>query len=281
MNAPDPRLYAYRPDVADARLLGNVESARFAEGVRHQVNVPLLGVHQQPQSDAMQTSQALMGEIVLVFAEEDGWAFAQIEGDGYVGYVLLHGLSREIAPPTHRVAVPATFMYPAPSMKSQPATAITMNARVTVSGEEGKFSRLANGRFVYTSHLKPFSEHEMDFVAVAECFRHAPYYWGGKSVYGVDCSGLVQVALEACGIAAPRDSDMQEKALGHQLMVNDLVGLRRGDLVFWNGHVGIMRDDRNLLHANGYHMMAVEEPLSAAVERIAKIYGQISSVRRL
>ncbi len=281
MTKLDPRLNAFRPDLADARLQGRVEAARFVEGVRFQVTEPLLGVHKAPRFDAMQLTQALMGETVLVFAEEGGWVFAQLGGDGYAGYLAATGVSREIVTPTHRVSVPSTFMYPAPNLKSLPAAGITMNARVTVIAEDGKFSTLANGRFVYSRHLKPVAEMETDFAEVAEMFLHAPYYWGGKSVYGLDCSGLVQLSLEACGTAAPRDCDMQEAALGKPVMANDLDGLKRGDLVFWGGHVGIMSDSRTLLHANGHHMMVMSEPLREAVERIARSYGQIASIKRM
>jgi len=152
---------------------------------------------------------------------------------------------------------------------------------VRVATEIGVYSQLSNGRFVFTAHLKPVGDVETDFVAVAEMFRHVPYYWGGKSVHGLDCSGLVQLALEACGRSALRDSDMQEQTLGERLLINDLDSLKRGDLIFWNGHVGIMVDERMLLHANGHHMMVVAEPLKDAVDRIAARHGQLTSIRRL
>ena len=281
MTKPDPRLHAFRPDLADARLRGRVEAGRFVEGFRHQVIEPIVPVHKAPRFDAMQLTQALLGETLVVFESLEGWAFAQLETDGYVGYVSVNALTRDIVAPSHRVAVPLTFMYPAPDLKTQPVIAITLNARVTAVADDGKFLRLGNGHYVFSRHLKLLGEPESDFVAVAEQFRHVPYYWGGKSAQGLDCSGLVQLALEACGIAALRDSDMQAKSLGRPLLVNDLDGLRRGDLVFWDGHVGIMSDARTLLHANGHHMMVVAEPLRDAVERIARSYGEVTSIRRL
>jgi cell wall-associated NlpC family hydrolase len=281
MTTLDPRLNAYRTDLADAALAGRVEAERFVEPRLMQVVEPVVSVHAAPRFDAMQLTQALIGETVKLFQEEEGWAFVQLAADGYVGYVNGNALSPRIVTPTHRVAVPATFLYPEPNLKAQPAVPITLNALLSVTGQSGDFSRLPEGRFVFTAHLKPVDSFESDFVAVAEMYRHVPYYWGGKSVHGLDCSGLVQLSLEACGIRALRDTDMQESTLGEKLMLNDLDSLQRGDLVFWKGHVGIMTDAETLLHANGHHMMAVAEPLKEAVARIAALYGQVTSIRRL
>jgi cell wall-associated NlpC family hydrolase len=158
---------------------------------------------------------------------------------------------------------------------------LTLNASIqAVEGDE-KFLRLVDGRFVFAEHAKPVGEYETDFVAVAERFLHVPYLWGGKSLLGLDCSGLVQLSLDATGQPCPRDSDMQEQQLGGNLPVDRLDDLRRGDFVFWNGHVGIMTDTEHLLHANGFHMQVIREPLRQAVDRIAKSYGQISSIKRL
>lgn len=281
MTKLDPRLHAYRPDLADAALEGRVEATRFVTPRLMQVVEPIVTVHRAPRFDAMQLTQALMGETVKLFDEQEGWAFVQLAGDGYVGYVNGNALSPHVIAPTHRVAVPSTFLYPEPNLKAQPAVPVTLNARLAVTGVSGQYAQLADGRFVFTAHLKPADAFEKDFVHVAEAFRHVPYYWGGKSAHGLDCSGLVQLALEACGLAALRDTDMQEGTLGQQLMVNDLDSLTRGDLVFWKGHVGIMTDGETLLHANGHHMMVAEEPLKQAVERIAAQYGQVTSIRRL
>lgn len=280
MSKLDPRLHAFRPDLADAALAGRVESRRFVEPRPMQVIEPVVTLHKAPRFDAMQLTQALFGEEVKLFHEEEGWAWVQLARDGYVGYVNGNALSPHMVTPTHRVAVPSTFMYPDANLKSLPAITLTLNAQVRVVAESGAFSQLSNNRFVFSAHLKPAGEVERDFVAVAEMFRHVPYYWGGKSVQGLDCSGLVQLALEACGRPSLRDSDMQEQTLGETLLVNDLDALKRGDLVFWNGHVGIMTDDRTLLHANGHHMMVVAEPLKDAVDRIAARYGQMTSIRR-
>jgi cell wall-associated NlpC family hydrolase len=277
----DTRLNAYRPDLADARLLGRIEAERFVEGRVMQVLNPLVSIHKAPRFDAIQISQALMGEMLRVFEEREGWAFVQLERDGYVGYVSANALTPHVKSPTHRIAVASTLLYSAPDIKSQPVSIITMNSAVAVTGGDERFAQLDNGRFAHRAHLKPVGEPERDHVKVAEMFRHAPYYWGGKSVHGLDCSGLIQLSLEACGMNCPRDSDMQEKSVGTALLLNDLDGLKRGDLVFWAGHAGIMVDERTVLHANGHHMMTVTEPLREAVKRIAATDNQVTSIKRL
>lgn len=281
MTELDRRLYAYREDLADVALAGRVEARRFVTPRLMQVVEPVVPLHKQPRFDAMQLTQALLGETVKLFDEQEGWAWVQLVRDGYVGYMNGNALAAPGAAASHRVAVPSTFLYPQANLKSQPALAIPLNAQVTVAEEQGAFSRLAGGRFVFSAHLKQATDFERDFVAVAELYRHVPYLWGGKSVQGLDCSGLVQLALEAAGINAPRDSDMQEADLGTPIAHDDFGNLRRGDLVFWDGHVGIMTDARTLLHANGHHMMVVAEPLAEAAARIARRYGPVTGVRRL
>jgi cell wall-associated NlpC family hydrolase len=179
--------------------------------------------------------------------------------------------------PGHRVAVPRTWVYPAPDIKTPPVLALPMNSQLAVAGSEGRFAAFDRG-FIVADHLRPLTEPEADFVAVAERFLGAPYLWGGKTWSGLDCSGLVQVALEAAGHAAPRDTDLQQAALGEAVPDSDL---QRGDLVFWRGHVGVMLDAETLLHANAHHMQVAREPLAAARARIARTGAEILSVRRL
>lgn len=277
MTELDNRLHAYRTDLADMKLRGRINAKGFVEGVSMEVVVPIADIHREASSTAMQTTQALFGERLLAFEIRDDWVWCQLERDGYVGYIAKTFVSSELTKPTHRVSVPATFLYPLPDIKSQVAINLPMNAKLQIVASDEKFSRLSNEKFIFTKHLKPLNEFESDFVSVAEKFLDVPYYWGGKTALGLDCSGLVQTSLEVCGISSPRDTDMQETQLGQKLMVNDLDGLRRGDLVFWKGHVGIMVDQKTLLHANGHHMMTVKEPLAEAVTRIA---DPVASIRR-
>lgn len=281
MTKLDPRLNALRADVADARLAAAAPGARLVEGELREVAVPILSLYREPRFDARLDTQGLMGERVRVFDVREGWAWLQLEADGYVGYAAEDDLGALQSTPTHRIAVPSTFMFPAPDIKSQPVVTLTMNAKVAVIGGDERFAHLANGRFVVARHLKPISESEADFVAVAEAYLHVPYLWGGKSVRGLDCSGLMQLSLEAAGRVAPRDSDMQEQQLGEALPKDDLNGLKRGDLVFWAGHVGVMTDAEMLLHANGHFMQVTHEPLRTAVERIGRGNSPVTTIKRL
>lgn len=277
----DRRLNAVRPDLADARLRGRVDAPRFAEGVAKRVLDPVAALRREPSPASALDTQALLGEAVSVFEEDaEGWAWVQLERDGYVGYLPSAALG--IAPePSHRIAVQRTFVYPGPNLKLPTDTFLSLGAAVTVERTEGQYARIAAG-WVVSDHLDRIGECEPDFVAVAERFLHTPYLWGGKTSLGIDCSGLVQVSMQAAGLGAPRDSDMQEGALGTPIAFDErMSGLERGDLVFWKGHVGIMLDADTLLHANGYHMAVAMEPIRQACARIlAKSFGAVSAVRR-
>jgi cell wall-associated NlpC family hydrolase len=277
----DKRRHVFREDLAEAALQGHVEAKRFVAGADARIGVPVSTIHRSPAEDTMQISQALFGEDLQVFERANGWAWIKSRADGYVGYVLESALTTVMPPITHRVAAHATHLYPKANLKTVPAVVLPLNARLSVVDQNGDYMELATGGFVFADHLAPITANAPDFVSVAERFVHTPYLWGGKTAAGLDCSGLVQAALQASGISAPRDADMQEAELGTALLVNDLDGLKRGDLVFWEGHVGIMRDDTQLLHANGHHMMTVIEPLRDAVERIAAKGTPVSSVKRL
>ena len=276
MTVLDPRLNAYREDLADEKLKGQVEAAHWVKGGASNINVPVASLRKKPDEQAMQLTQALFGEACCVFEIHNGWAWVQLQEDGYVGYVREEALAAQTHAPTHRVANVSTWRFPSTDLKAQPATQLYMNSRVAVEGVNGIFSVLQSGGAVFAGHLRGLKQFESDFVDVAERFLHVPYYWGGKTCAGTDCSGLVQISLHACGIAALRDSDMQENSLG--ILIEDHKILQRGDFVFWPGHVGIMQSAAQLLHANGHFMMVTSEPLTHAIARSEK---PVSSVRRL
>jgi hypothetical protein len=274
----DPRVTPIRADLAAASLRGKVEAARFAEGTTRRVVAAGAPLRRRPAADAPLETEALHGEAATVYDEVDGWSWAQLPRDSYVGYLPSAALGPWIEP-THRVAALRTHGYPGPSIKQPPAHAISLGARLRIERVEGDFAIAADGLHYFARHLAPVGDFEPDFVAVAERFLETPYLWGGRTSEGIDCSGLIQTALTAAGVAAPRDSDM---LAGMGASVSADAALRRGDLVFWKGHVGVMRDADALLHANGWHMKVASEPLREAQARIAASGGgPITSIRRL
>jgi hypothetical protein len=215
MPSLDPRITPARPDLAAAHLRGKVEATHFVEGTAQEVIAGLAPVRQAPSHDAPLLTEALCGERVTIYETDDeGWAWGQLESDGYVGWLPAAALLAPGPQPTHRVAALRTLVFPAASIKLPPMDALPLGARVAVAREQESFAVTAYGGFVPRQHLAPIADVEPDFVAVAERFLGVPYLWGGKSSLGLDCSGLLQVALTACGVKCPRDSDMQEGALG-------------------------------------------------------------------
>ena len=282
MNEFDPRLTPARPDLAAQHLKGKVEAGRFAEGETYEVIESHAPVRRQPAPDAPLDTEALMGESVIVYEiTDEGYAWGQLESDGYVGWLPASALRRPGPAPTHRVRVLRTLVFPGSSIKLPPVAAPSLGARLAIAREQDRFAVTPAGWFVPANHLARLDQLESDFVAVAERFRGVPYLWGGKTSLGLDCSGLVQIALQACGIRAPRDSDLQEQALGEPIaMAQALAGLRRGDLLFWPGHVAIARDGATLVHANAYHMMVEIEPVAEAMARIRAAGTEITSIKR-
>ncbi|MGH6810931.1 MAG: NlpC/P60 family protein [Methylocella sp.] len=279
----DPRLTPARPDLAAARLRGKIAAADYVEGRALHVGAGTADLRHAPAPDAPLDTQALFGEEVMLYEDHEGWGWVQLARDGYVGYIAMAALADGRTGATHRVRVNRSFVYPGPDLKLPSRDALPLGASVCVRAAKGAFAQIDDAAFVFLGHLMLNGESQKDFVAVAERLLHAPYLWGGKTSLGVDCSGLVQISLDAAGITAPRDTDLQEQALGLPIAVaTDLAGLRRGDLVFWRGHVGIMRDETTLLHANAHHMLVASEPLRIARDRIlAKTSHPISAIKRL
>ena len=277
----DRRLHAYKDDVADIRLRGKVRALRFVKPQLRQVSVSLAPVLREPRYDAPTDTQALFGEPVHVFQVKDGWAFVQLVVDNYVGFMPARCLTAQVLDPTHRIAVPQTLLYSRPDIKSNPVQPAYMNSLVSVASVEGDMAKLKDHRYVWARHLRSIDDHWSDPATVAEAFVNTPYLWGGKTWAGLDCSGLVQTAFQACGFDCPRDTDMMQAGFGTPLKQDRSLKLQRNDLVFWKGHIGIMLDGAQLLHANGYHMQTVVEPLAAAIKRIAAVYGNVTGVSRV
>lgn len=277
----DRRLNAYRDDLAAESLKGKVDAPRYATGIRKQVARAAAVMKSQPVPGAGLDTEALFGEHVTVYDEAKGWAWCQLERDGYVGYMPADALSREVLTATHRVSALGSFVYSAPDIKSAPLMHLSITTPLTVVERLDRFARLATGGFIVTRHIVEIDRFARDFVDIAERLVGTPYLWGGRTRVGLDCSGLVQVSHEAAGLTCPRDTDMQQASLGSEVLIpTSLDGLQRGDLVFWPRHVGIMADGVMMVHANAHHMSVVVEPLAEAVKRIAKTGTSIAAIRR-
>lgn len=287
--ALDTRLHAYRPDLADSRLQGRVTSARFVEGSDRRVVGTRAPLRPMARIDGALDSELIRGEIVRVFEDDgEGWSWVQNVDDGYVGYVPRAALGAIDPPATHRIVALRTFVYPGPDMKLPASGWLSLGSRIALGAGEIEtrgtvFRPMAGDEgAVVASHVAPLeAPPEPDFVAVAERFVETPYLWGGRTSLGLDCSAFVQISLAAAGIGSLRDTDMQEKTLGHALDGGLDAELARGDLVFWKGHVGILTDARHMVHASGHHMRVVIEPLAEAVARIGRTGLDPTSVRRL
>jgi cell wall-associated NlpC family hydrolase len=278
----DQRRYVFRRDLAAKSLYGKVSAQRYVQGIPAQVVRSAVPLRSKPSSSNGFTTEALYGETVTVYDESNGWAWIQLNRDRYVGYIPVDAVSQEIVPSTHRVRALGTFVYPAPDIKTPPLMHLSLNAEVCVVDSDQQFCALQGGGFVVARHVIECDRYARDFVEIAERFIGTPYLWGGRTRLGLDCSGLVQVSLEAAGIAAPRDTDMQEAELGVAVPVTDYEeGLQRGDLVFWKGHVSIMMDSVTMVHANAHHMLVAVETLPEAVQRISKSGSHVRAIKRL
>lgn len=285
MNALNPRLNAFRPDIADSRLKQTIPAERYVDGKPARIAVPVANVRRKPDSHSGLDTQLLLGDDVSVFEMREGWAWVQAARDGYVGYVNVGSLTDRHETATHVVTAPRTFVYAGADLRFPQAEALSMGCAITVVGAAEtrgtRYALLASGEALIEKHLRPIGDRSDDFVAVAESFLNTPYLWGGASGFGIDCSGLVQLSMRMSGVAVLRDTDMQEQSIGHPLDPGSgFRDIRRGDLVFWKGHVAIMTDGENMIHANGHTMLVSHERLDDAIGRIGYLYGHPTSFRR-
>ena len=281
MNNLDPRLNAFRPDLADAALKDKIAAEVYAEGRPARVATGRAPLMTRPATDSRMASELLFGETVTVFEVRDGWAWLQSHEDGYVGYARADRLGDDAGAPTQRISALRTFLYTEPDLKSPVLDVLSMNSPLCEQGRVNGFTNLASGGWVWTAHAAMLDEYEADHAAVALRFQGTPYLWGGRSSIGLDCSGLVQMALARCGKPAPRDSDMQA-ALGAAVTFSgDEAALNHGDLVFWPGHVGIWLEGGDFVHANATDMMVARGPFATIARHIAEVTkSDVIAVRR-
>jgi cell wall-associated NlpC family hydrolase len=275
----DRRITAARPDLAAAHLKGVISAERYREGRVKQVALAATGLHVAPSSEATLETELLFGEIFTVYELKSGWVWGQGALDSHVGYAPAEAFSDSVAVPSHRVTARATPLLTAPDVKQPSRAILPLNAKLSIVEQTDRFSRLAGGTFIFTAHIAPIDARAPDWIAVAEGFVGVPYVWGGKTFAGIDCSGLIQTALEAVGIAAPRDTDLMEAALGEAIALD--APLERGDLIFWKGHMGAMLNAARLLHASAASMQVVIEDFATARARIAAEGLSVRTIKRL
>ena len=285
MTAHDKRLHAFRADLADQRLKGQIASQRFVTGRPARIIAPVADILKEPLPSAGLSTQLQLGDQVTVFDEANGWSWVQGTRDGYVGYVEVGCVDEVAAPATHWVAAPRTFVYSAPDLKLPRRACLSMGASVAVTGfaetRGTQYAIVSPQDAIVAEHLVSVDTHAADFVAVAETLIGTPYLWGGSTGFGIDCSGLVQLSMRMAGRDVLRDSDMQAETIGEPIEPGEnQSGLRRGDLVFWKGHVAIMTDPDTMVHANGHTMTVSREKLADAILRIGYLYGMPTEYRR-
>ncbi|MBM3615236.1 MAG: NlpC/P60 family protein [Alphaproteobacteria bacterium] len=269
----DRRLTPATPHIAHSSLKGRLEVPVYTDGTPMRVALPLIDLLRAP--NGARERQLLLGAGFIVIDRHEGHAFGFAEADGYCGWLPDAALSRGPTP-THWVATPGTHLYPEPKVQAPEICALSLGARVAITAQHGAWAETTQG-FLPASHILPLGQYLPDPVTVAESLLHTPYLWGGNSRAGLDCSGLVQLAFAACGLALPGDSDLQQ-AVGHPIPAE--ASLHRGDLIFWKGHVAIVVDDHRLIHANGHSMSVAHEDTADCIARIAAQGGGPVTHRR-
>lgn len=277
----DKAINPYRDDIAAIKLKGIIEAPNFVDAERMQINVPRAFLKSAPDIESPSLNEALLGDIFDVYEIKNGFAWGQLERDNYVGYIQTSALDDNLFKPSHKIKTIRTYGFKEPSIKSRIISTLSLGAQILPKGEiENGFYNCGELGFVFAKHVCALDEYFDDPAQIAQMYLGAPYTWGGNSSIGVDCSGLAQNSFRACAINLPRDARMQEE-LGQNIEIKpDLSGLKRNDLIFWQGHVAIMIDETNIIHANAYHLMTVIEPLEEANQRYLGNNLPIRTIRR-
>lgn len=281
-NLLDKSINPYRDDLAAIKLKGQVKAEKFVEPIIYQVKNAATTIKAAPNSDATQISEALAGELIDIYEIKDGFAWGQLQRDNYVGYFPIDVISNTIIKNSHKIKVLRTYGFAGPKVEEKVLATLSIGAEINPNGEkQNGYVNCGEFGWIYENHICPIDEYHKDPIEIAKLFLNAPYLWGGKQSLGLDCSGLAQIANWVCGKNLPRDAYVQETC-GIGVDINpDLSGLKRGDLVFWQGHVAMMIDDSNIIHANAFHMCVAIEPLEEANQRYIELGLPIRNIRRI
>ena len=273
----DSRIIPIRNDLASIEYKGLIKSKKFSNGTNYFLRSSSSPLYSKKNSNEL-ASQLLYGEIFRVFDVSGKFAWGQSLRDNYVGYTPIESLSSKKIKATHKIQSLRALIYKKPQIKQSPIMYLSLNSLVNVKSKEGKFSFLENLGWIFSGCISPINNFNFNVTELAIQYLNTPYLWGGRDSIGIDCSGLIQNIYQMVGINMPRDTDLQELFFADEIFSETKI--KAGDLIFWKGHVAMALDNKNIIHANAYHMKTSIETLKHAKVRIAKQYGRIIKISR-